>query len=198
MRTYILLFAAPLLALSSACQNMDTLNYLQAVKDGQLHFADGSVQAIPHWGDPAWAHLFCVRHAEKEDNDPYDPELSAQGDARAEHLGRIMAEAGLDAVYTSSARRAQLTAEPVQRRGHTPPVMKYEPGDQEEWLMELLPDIHGKKILIVGHQNTIPHLLNQLNGRGFDFENIPNYDFGKFFVVVTKGIGQTEVIELRY
>ncbi len=198
MRTCFLLFAAPLLALSTHCQNMDSLNYLKAVKNGQLTFADGSTLAIPHWDDPAWAHFFCVRHAEKEDNDLFDPELSAQGDARAEHLGRILAEAGLDAVYTSPSRRAQLTAEPVQRRGHTPLPIKYEPGNQEEWLLELLPNIHGKKILIVGHQNTIPHLLNQLNGGGFDFANIPNHDFGKFFVVATKGIGETEVIEVRY
>ncbi|MBC7774486.1 MAG: histidine phosphatase family protein [Phycisphaerae bacterium] len=177
---------------------MDTLNYLKAVKDGQLHFADGSAQAIPHWGDPAWTHFFCVRHAEKDDNDPYDPELSAPGDARAEHLGRIMAEAGLDLAYTTPFRRAQLTAEPVQRRGHTPPPIKYEPGNQEEWLLELLPNTRGKKIMIVGHQNTIPQLLNQLNGGGFDFENIPNHDFGKFFVVATKGIGATEIIEVRY
>ncbi|MFN0174001.1 MAG: SixA phosphatase family protein [Saprospiraceae bacterium] len=177
---------------------MDPLNYLKSVKDGQLHFADGSIQAIPHWGDPAWTHFFCVRHAEKDDNDPYDPELSTAGEARAEHLGRIMADSGLDLVFASGARRVQLTAEPVQRRAHTAAVQMYEPGNQEEWLLELLPESRGKKIMVVGHQNTIPYLLNQLNGGGFDFDNIPNYDFGKFFVVATKGIGQTEVMEFRY
>lgn len=198
MHAYFLLFAAPLLVFSISCQNMDALNYLQAVKDGQLFFADGSAQAIPHWSDPAWVHFFCVRHAEKGDHDPYDPELSTEGEARAEHLGRIMAEAGLDAVYSSPSRRAKLTAEPVQRRGNTAPVLEYEPGDQEDWLLELLPESPGKKIMIVGHQNTIPHLLNQLKGGGFEFGNIPNHDFGKFFVVATKGIGKTEVMEVRY
>ncbi len=198
MRTCFLLFAAPLLALSTSCQNMDPLNYLKSVKDGQLHFADGSTTAIPHWDDPAWTHFFCVRHAEKDDNDPYDPELSTAGEARAEHLGRIMAESGLDLVFASAARRVQLTAEPVQRRAKTPPVQMYEPGNQEEWLLELLSESRGKKIMVVGHQNTIPYLLNQLNGGGFDFDNIPNYDFGKIFVVATKGIGATEVVEVHY
>jgi len=198
MRTCFLLFAAPLRVFSISCQNMDAFNYLKAVKDGQLHFADGAIQDIPHWDDPAWTHFFCVRHAEKDDHEANDPELSTEGEARAEHLGRIMAEAGLDAVYSSPSRRAKLTAEPVQRRGRTAPVLEYEPGNQVEWLLELLPESRGKKIMIVGHQNTIPHLLNQLNGGGFDFDNIPNHDFGKFFVVATKGVGETEVIEVRY
>lgn len=177
---------------------MDSLIYLKAVKDGQLHFADGSAQVIPHWGDSEWAHFFCVRHAEKERGDPRDPNLSTEGEARAERLGRILAEAGLDSVYATPFRRSQLTAEPVQRRGHTPPVVIYSPEEQEEWILELLPNSRGKKMVIVGHQNTIPQLLNQLAGGGFDYDNIPDADFGKFFVVATKGIGETEVLELRY
>ncbi|MBK6994371.1 MAG: histidine phosphatase family protein [Lewinellaceae bacterium] len=83
--------------------------------------------------------FFCVRHAEKEDNDPYDPELSTTGEARAEHLGRIMAEAGLDLVFASGARRVQQTAEPVQRRAHTAASLKcMKPENQEEWLLNLL------------------------------------------------------------
>ncbi len=176
---------------------MDALNYLQAVKDGQLHFADGATQAIPHWGEADWVHLFCVRHAEKA-RGLFDPPLSTEGEARAEHLGRIMAEAGLDMVYASPARRALLTAEPVQRRGHTPPVETYDPGDQEAWILEELPNWLGKKLLLVGHQDSVPHLLNLLNGGGFDFDNIANSDFGKFYVLATQGIGETEVMEIRY
>lgn len=176
---------------------MHTLNYLKAVKDGHLHFADGSTQGIPHWGDPDWMHIFCVRHAEKEDG-LADPELNAMGDARAEHLGRILSEAGLDAVYSTPTRRTRLTAEPVQRRAFLEPVEMYEPEDQETWLLELLADNMGKKVLIVGHQHNIPHLLNQLKGGGFAFEHISGYDYGRFFVAATQGIGATEVLEARY
>lgn len=181
---------------------MDSLNYLKAVNGGQLHFADGTVKHIPHWGDPAWAHFFCVRHAEKAKDDAQDPGLSTEGEARAERLGRIMADVGLDSVYATPYRRTQLTAEPVQRRGHTPPVVTYKPNDQDEWLLGLLPNSPGKKLLIVGHQNTIPQLLNQLAGGGFDFDNIPDSDFGRFYVVATQGIGDDtepmEVLEVRY
>lgn len=200
MRTCILLFAATLSALWMGCQNpkMDSLNYLKAVKDGQMHFADGAVQAIPHWGDPAWTHIFCVRHAEKDKDDPRDPGLTAEGEARAERLGRILSEAGLDSVYATPYRRNQLTAEPVQRRGHTPPIVSYRPDNQEEWILELLESSKGKRLLIVGHQNTVPQLLNQLNGVGFEYDNIPDSDFGRLYVLSTQGVGKTQIIELRY
>jgi 2,3-bisphosphoglycerate-dependent phosphoglycerate mutase len=200
MRTCILLFAATLSALLMGCQNhkMDSLNYLKAVKDGQMHFADGTLQAIPHWGDTTWIHIFCVRHAEKDKVDPHDPGLTAEGEARAERLGRILAETGLDSVYSTPYRRNQLTAEPVQRRGHTPPVITYRPENQEEWIPELLENSLGKKLLIVGHQNNIPQLLNQLTEAGFDFDNIPDSDFGQFYVVATQGIGKSIILELRY
>ena len=177
---------------------MDLLNYLKGVKNGQLHFADGSFKEIPYWGDPAWMHLFCVRHAEKEKGDLHDPALSTEGEARAEHLGRIMEAAGLDEVFATLARRTQLTAEPVQRRAHMPAVEIYKPEEQIEWILEMLAHYPGKKILIVGHQDSVPHLLNYLNEGGFDFDNISNADYGKIYVVATKGIGETTVIEARY
>jgi phosphohistidine phosphatase SixA len=196
----ILLFAATLPALFGGCQDqkVSAPSYLQAVKEGLLYFSDGSSKPIPHWGDPMWTHFFCVRHAEKAKDDPRDPVLTAEGQARAERLGRIMAEAGLDAVYASPYRRTQLTAEPVQRRGNTPPVVTYKPDRQTEWILELLQTAQGKKLLVVGHQNTVPQLLNQLNGGGFEFDNISDGDFGRFFVAATKGIGETEIMELRY
>lgn len=199
MNAYLfLLFTAPLLALLEGGEIMDTLNYLQSVKNGQLLFADGSVQSIPHWGEPGWTHIFCVRHAEKDKYEIHDPGLNAEGDARAERLGRILSEAGLDSVFATPTRRAQLTAEPVQRRAHTPPVETYAPEEQEEWLPELLARGSGKRYLVVGHQATIPHLLNQLKGGGFEFDNIPNSDFGQFYAVSTQGIGHTEIMQLRY
>lgn len=178
---------------------MDTFNYLQSVDHGQLHFADGAVTAIPHWEDPSWAHLFLVRHADKaKDEGPIDPGLSAEGEARAERLGRIFSASGLDTVFATPTKRAQKTAEPVQRRAHTPSVETYNPDEQASWLHENLPLWMGKKILIVGHQYTVPHLLNQLKGRGFDFDNIPNADYGQVYIVATKGIGETEILALRY
>jgi 2,3-bisphosphoglycerate-dependent phosphoglycerate mutase len=194
------LFATTIFFLSlTACQSnkVDSLIYLQSVKNGQLIFADGKTESIQHWGDSSWTHIFCVRHAEKAKDDPKDPLLTPEGTARAERLGRILAESGLDSVYASPYRRTQLTAEPVQRRGNTPPVVTYRPDQQAEWLLTLMEQSKGKTLLIVGHQNTIPQLLNQLEG-SLRYDNIPDLDFGRFYVVATRGIGKTEIMEYRY
>ncbi|MBL7810313.1 MAG: histidine phosphatase family protein [Saprospiraceae bacterium] len=190
---------AVLLWFNSACQNpkVDSLNYLQSVKNGQLTFADGSTEAIPHWGDTTWTIVFCVRHAEKAKDDPKDPQLTPEGEARAERLGRILAGATLDSVYASPYKRTQLTAEPVQRRGNTAPVVTYKPDKQDLWFPELLESSKGKKMLVVGHQNTIPQLLNLLTGK-MDYDNIPDQDFGRMYLVATQGVGITVVKELRY
>ncbi len=176
---------------------MESFNYLQAVKNGLCTFADGTTESIPHWGDPAWIHIFIVRHADKAKDDPRDPSLTAEGAARAERLGRILAEAGLDSVYATPSRRAQLTAEPVQRRGQTPPVISYRPDKQEAWISELLEHEKGKKNLVIGHQQTIPQLLNQLS-ESLDYDHIPEQDYGRFYVVASQGVGKTEIKELRY
>ena len=192
-----LLFTAPLLFLLHKAPNMDSLNYLKAVKNGELHFADGSIQCIPHWNSSNATHIFFVRHAEKDRNELHDPVLSTEGEARAERLGRIMAEAGLDSLYASPARRSQLTAAPVQRRGNTPPIEIYDPADLEDWILVLACDSMGKKIMIVGHQDSIPQMLNGLFGGCSEFDNISNTDFGKFYVVAISEVDM-EVNEFRY
>lgn len=195
----LLFFVATLPLFLTTCQNMDNANnYLTAIKDGQLYFANGSYKPIPHWGEAGWTHFFCVRHAEKAKDTFNDPGVTAEGAARAERLGRILAEAHLDSVYATPFKRTQLTAEPVVRRGRTPPTVTYFPQKQAEWIEELLPSLAGKHILVVGHVDSVPALLNQLNGGGFDFDNIPDYDYGRLYIAAVKDFGQAEIMELRY
>lgn len=182
-----------------ACQHEKTVNMptLSAVKEGQLLFSDGSVRPIPHWGDTAYVIMFLVRHAEKAQDGVKDPELSAEGQARAERLGRIMEASQIDSVYATMFKRARSTAEPVQRRAHCPAVESYEPENIVGICDDLLKNALGKHIFIVGHQSTVPLMLNYLTG-DFAYKNIGDYDYGRFYVAITDGIGETEVIETTY
>ena len=182
-----------------ACQHTkpNPTPMLTAVIENKLFFSDGSTREIPHWGDSSYVTFFMVRHAERQDDGTKNPELTAEGQARAERLGRIMADSALDSVFATQYLRTQLTAEPVTRRSKSAPVATYLPEGQINLLDHLMSSSGGKRIFIVGHQNTVPLALNYLTGN-FAYKNISDFDFGKFYVAVSKGIGKTEVLELEY
>ena len=57
---------------------------------------------------PAAATIVFVRHAEKADQSK-DPELSAEGVARAEELARVLRDLPITAVYHTEFRRTAAT-----------------------------------------------------------------------------------------
>ena len=69
----------------------------------------------------------------------------------------------LDLVCSTNLKRAALTAELARKEMTEPPPAEACPPDfQVMWVDEKLSTGTGKQYLIVGHSNTIPHLLNHL------------------------------------
>lgn len=166
--------------------------------EGRLRFADGKEQFILHFEDPAYSIFYCVRHAEKIRDGSEDPDLAPEGHARAQRLGELMAQARIDLVASTPYRRTRLTAAAVRTvLPATPPFEEVEPRQQSRWVLDLLERGPGLHLFYAGHQHTVPNLLNQLIGQ-YRFPNISDDDFGRLYIAVTKGIGQTEVLELEY
>lgn len=173
------------------------LPLITAISDGQLRFADGSSRPIPHYGDSAHVILYCARHCEKAKDGTKDPDLTAEGQARAERLGRILSDAKIDRVCTTPYKRTMQTGEAVQRQTGNPPFETYPPDAQAVWLESVLAAGGGKQYFVAGHSNTVPQLLNLLVGK-IQFQDIADDEFGMLYVAVTAGLGKTEVIECRY
>lgn len=193
------LFAPVFSGLFWTCQ-MDKKNtvLLATIRDGQAVLSDSTTVAIPHYGDTAYIIFYCIRHAEKRKDQGNNPSLTPEGEARATRLGKIMAAVHVDRACSTTFKRTVQTAEAIRREMPEPPAAETYPADmQDAWLDGKLKEGGGKQYLVVGHQNTIPQLLNRLKG-GTEFQNIPENEFGRFYIAVTKGIGQTEVVELRY
>ncbi len=168
------------------------------ISDGKVVLTDSSFATIPHWGDTAYTVFYCVRHAEKRKDQGDNPDLTPEGVARAKRLGRILSNETLDKAFSTNYKRTIQTAEEVRRESLAPPGgAAYPPAMQDAWLEGILSEGMGKRYLVVGHQNTIPQLLNRLKGTS-EFQNIPDDEFGKLYIAVTKGIGQTEVLEFQY
>ena len=129
---------------------------------------------------------YLIRHAEKDRSDSTNtnPALTTKGLERAKLWASYFDSIPLDKIYSTNYVRTQQTAKDVSEKKSLP-IESYEP-------KSLITDdfkeaTKGKHILIVGHSNTTPMLVNQLLGNG-KFDDIPDNDNSRLYVVeLSKG-----------
>ena len=124
--------------------------------------------------------IILVRHAEKR-KDSKDPDLTMEGKMRAEKLSNILKTLELDHVFSSPYKRTIQTSEPTALAKQLD-IENYDPRDMDNFGNTLLEKYSGKKILVVGHSNTTPKLLNYLLGETV-VKSIPETDYDNLFVV---------------
>lgn len=168
---------------------------VQSIKDYTITFSDGSTRPLPYHLDSDYATIYLVRHCEKAKDGTDDPDLTPEGVARAERLATVLQHARLDEIGTTTYKRTKQTAAPVQQKSAVQ-VVNFNVSAQDAWLNGVLAQ-KGKRFLYVGHQNTVPYLLNKLTGK-MTYQNLPDDAFNRLYIVFTKGIGETEVMELVY
>jgi len=106
--------------------------------------------------------VILLRHAEKEATGE-DPALSAAGKERAERLPGVFKNFRPNAFYATPYARTRQTLSPwADRVGK--PVRPYDPRDQAAFAEELKRQ-YGQVVVVAGHSNTIPALVNLLIGR---------------------------------
>jgi len=132
-----------------------------------------------------------VRHAEKANNDPKDPDLSPAGRARADSLARILKDSQIAAVFVSEFKRTQETAAPSAREGIVSPTIIS--AKDTASLVAKLRGLDGNA-LVVGHGDTIPELIKAL---GIQTPvNIRDDDYAEIFVVILGT--QPQLLRLHY
>ena len=143
--------------------------------------------------------VIVIRHAEKESVEP-DPALSEAGQARAMLLVRMFGDAQgagrLDAIYVSPALRSRATAAPLAARLGLTPIVA--PADDPKALAHrALRENSGKRVMIVGHSNTVPALVAILSGRD-DIPKMDEHDFSTMYIVTVPSVGRANVLRLSY
>lgn len=138
--------------------------------------------------------VLLVRHAEKADDGTNDPELTAEGAARAARLANMLANAGVSRIYSTGYKRTRLTAGPLADERQLE-IQEYDPRDQE-FITRLVQEHPGERILIVGHSNTVPGMVNTLTGDS-SFGNLDDSEYDKLFIVNVSG-GKGEALVLSY
>lgn len=105
--------------------------------------------------------IFLARHAETEGGDGDDRWLGDPGRARAEALADALEGAGIQRIYSTDYRRTRETAAPIAGRLGLE-VEIYDPSDLAGFA-ERLKSL-GRTVLVVGHSNTTPALVEHLGG----------------------------------
>ena len=101
--------------------------------------------------------IYLVRHAEKQTGD--DPSLTGAGLERAEILGEVLSNAGVEKIWSSDYRRTRETAAPLATRLGLD-VEIYDASDLTSLADRLTAE--GLTALVVGHSNTTPQLAELL------------------------------------
>lgn len=142
--------------------------------------------------------VIVARHAETETSGDPDPALSLAGRERAARLSRVLSQArpvrGLDAIFASEMRRTQQTALPVSEMLGLPVSVR--PMDAWKRLPRLILSEHrGEYVLVVGHTNTIPPLVQALSGESV---TVAGDEYDALFVVFVPRFSQPRLLRLRY
>ncbi|MEM9388204.1 MAG: S41 family peptidase [Pseudomonadota bacterium] len=165
-----------------------------------LASGDSTVQRAPREASaPALTTVILVRHAQKRRLPADDPPLTAAGRARAEAIASLLARAevtaSVDAVYASPFQRTRQTAEPLAARAGVP-ISAYDPRDSEALAERVLEDHAGGTVLVVGHSNTLPSLVDAFGGeRAVPPIEDEEYD-NLYIVTVPASEGQSSVLRL--
>ncbi len=141
----------------------------------------GNESAVPEYS----ATYYLIRHAEKVRTDPKDPDpaLNIDGMMRAKRWAAYFEPIKLDEIYITKYIRTKQTISFIAQQKQISPK-RYDPNTiySEEFLKET----NGKTVLISGHSNTTPQLVNQLLGEE-KFKEMDDSDNSTLFKVTIDG-----------
>ncbi|WP_445710561.1 phosphoglycerate mutase family protein [Flavobacterium sp.] len=124
--------------------------------------------------------IILLRHAEKEKDGSKDPKLSKQGMLRAEKLNFMLSDFSIDKLFSTAYIRTQKTLGAIsQSRNIT--ISNYEARDKN-FAEQLVRNEMGKTIIVAGHSNTIPALVNVLIKED-KYKDLSEEEYGKLWIL---------------
>ena len=120
--------------------------------------------------------VFLVRHGEKT-SEAKDAQLSDIGKQRASCLAGVLADAGVQSIVTSDVARTQQTAQPLADRLQK--KLTILPAAEIGQFVSQIRTAQGN-LLVVGHSDTLPKIIQQLTGKTV---NIASNEYDDLFIV---------------
>ncbi len=138
-----------------------------------------------------------VRHAERPSG--ADPELTPEGQARAESLAVSLARADVDAIIHTQFRRTLQTALPLAtQKGITPIVMTAAGAESlhTQAVADRIRTLSGQTVVYVGHSNTIPGVIQRLGIA--PAPAIADSEYSHLFIVTLKPGEPATMVRAKY
>jgi broad specificity phosphatase PhoE len=151
----------------------------------------GVLLVLPAATARAQKAVFVVRHGEKFSEQ--DERLTDAGKARAARLASMLKDSGIAAVYSTDTERTIGTAKPLaDLLGQKVRIYPNPSALIETLHRENAADV----VLVVGHSNSVPALLEALGCA--EKVTIANDEYDNLFVVVPTKDGKAMLLRLRY
>ncbi|MBW3468760.1 SixA phosphatase family protein [Arthrospiribacter ruber] len=133
--------------------------------------------------------IYVVRHAEKQLVGD-DPELSVAGNARSVKLGQLMEDKEIEHVFSTPTKRTYATVRHVAANSGIS-IEDYDPKDHDALVKELRK--RKGNALVVGHSNTVHHLVNYFVGNEDKYEELEDIEYNFIFMVEMASDGSSKV-----
>jgi broad specificity phosphatase PhoE len=138
-----------------------------------------------------------VRHAEKAATPADDPPLTAEGHARAQALLVAVRDAHVGAIITTQLLRTRSTAEPTATAlGIKPEVVTAGGATHAQDVAAAIRVYVGKTVLVVGHSNTVPAIIEALGAKRP--AAICDSEYDNLFIVTIATDGSAGVVRSSY
>ena len=152
-----------------------------------------SLSACNTFDNDKCTSIYLIRHAEKvrTNKNEKDPLLNEKGILRAKKWSEIFEKIEIDKILSTNTKRTISTVIPtstdkkIEIEIYSPDKIDYK---------SFLNENKGRKVLIVGHSNTIPETTNKLIKNNFysDIEDKNNSNL--YYVNICKGIISHELL----
>ncbi|WP_299683528.1 histidine phosphatase family protein [uncultured Tenacibaculum sp.] len=136
---------------------------------------------------------FFIRHAEKVLN-VKNPDLTKKGEKRALAWSKMLTHYKIDKVLSTNYKRTLQTAKPIANK-YQLQTQIYHPYKFN--VQEFIKKSKGENIVIVGHSNTIPNLVNKFIGKD-KYNEIDETIYGNLYIVtITNKVIQDIILNIE-
>ena len=141
--------------------------------------------------------VIVVRHAEKAATPADDPPLTSVGETRASALWDALKDAGVNAIITTQFVRTRATAQPTATALRLSPEVIHASGARHAQDVAAAIRKHaGHTVLVVGHSNTVPGIIEALGAP--KPAAICDSEYDNLYIVTLSEAGKAGVVRSKF